>query len=254
MTRATAIRELRGTALPDSYDKLVLAWNRCSNDAKLKCVKFRLGWVRPPDETSGLQRMFPPTDSTGGTDVPSRAEGRDVWRSGGPSNAANPMLPVSIDLLCKLYGDAPRNVCCAFSGQSPHRVYQEMPHGALAHTMLRRPSTICTGWSTSGIRWRWRRKCTDRCSPTNIWMIWDIVGRLPPKLASLTATLSVLGTTDGLKGCAARTGKPASALDPAAALSQGQWCCFAQAPSKVGHFYRGEIVAPLSGTDTVCVE
>ena len=50
-------------------------------------------------------------------------------------------------------------------------------------------------------------------------MIWDIVGRLPPKLASLTATLSVLGTTDGLKGCAARTGKPASALDPAAARS-----------------------------------
>jgi len=36
MTIAAAIRELRGTTLPDRYDKLVLAWNRCSNDDQVR--------------------------------------------------------------------------------------------------------------------------------------------------------------------------------------------------------------------------
>ena len=39
MTVVAAIRELRGTMLPDRYNKLVLAWNRCSDD---KQVRFLL--------------------------------------------------------------------------------------------------------------------------------------------------------------------------------------------------------------------
>ena len=143
----------------------------------------------------------------------------DVWRSGGPSNAANPMLPVSIDLLCRLYGDAPRNVCCAFSGQSPIAYIKRCHMGPWRTRCCGGHRRSAPDGARAGYAGGGGGRCTDRCSPTNIWMIWDIVGRLPPKLASLTATLSVLGTTDGLKGCAARTGKPASALDPAAARS-----------------------------------
>jgi hypothetical protein len=40
----------------------------------------------------------------------------------------------------------------------------------------------------------------------------------------------VLGTSDGLKGCAARTGKPAPALDPAARAQPGAMVLFRSGP------------------------
>ena len=55
--------------------------------------------------------------------------------------------------------------------------------------------------------------------------------RQSPDRFRLTARhLSVLGTSDGLKGCAARTGKPASALDPAARAQPGAMVPFRSGP------------------------
>jgi len=49
MTIGAAIRELRGTAPPDRFNKLVSAWNRCSDDEQLRFLRLLLdaGIVAP---------------------------------------------------------------------------------------------------------------------------------------------------------------------------------------------------------------
>jgi hypothetical protein len=65
--------------------------------------------------------------------------------------------------------------------------------------------------------------------------------------------LSVLGTSGGLKGCAARTGKPASALGPAARAQPGAMVLFRSGPVR-GTSLSGRNRDFSIGTDTVFTE
>jgi hypothetical protein len=48
MKLSAAIRELRGERLPDRYDKLVMAWNRCSDEERDRFFEaLTNGWRRP---------------------------------------------------------------------------------------------------------------------------------------------------------------------------------------------------------------
>ena len=80
--------------------------------------------------------------------MPSRAEERRVriWRVI-ERYAANPMLPVSGDMLCRETAACAKtlyDVCRAFSGQSPPIAYIKRCHMTLAHAMLHRAGPDAT--------------------------------------------------------------------------------------------------------------